>query len=128
MSMVMRLKLEEHEKCVDAHLCPVVAQPLSNVSCTDGKADEYMCSNVDLLSFVPLKDLGSEGDGADIWGWTDPETDQEYAIVGCEDGTSFVDISEPANPVVVGFLPSHTTTSLWRDIKVARKLCTNCQY
>ena len=123
MNVVMNLKLEEHDKCVEAHLCPTTAQPLSNVSCTNGKADEYRCSNVDLLSFVPLKDLGSNGDGADIWGWTDMDTGCEYAIVGCEDGTSFVDVSEPTYPRVLGFLPSHTTTSLWRDIKV----CTTMQ-
>ena len=43
---------------------------------------------------------------------------REYAIVGCEDGTSFVDVTEPTAPVVLGFLPTHTSSSLWRDIKV----------
>ena len=84
-------------------------------------ADEYECSNIDLLSFVPLKELGSRGDGNDIWGWTDPETRQEYAIVGCADGTSFVDVTDPTDPVVVGFLPTHTTSSLWRDLKVSQR-------
>ena len=101
-----------------AHECPLVAQALSDIPCTEGKADEYECSNVDLLSFVPLKDLGSNGVGNDIWGWTDPETDREYALVGCSDGTSFVDITEPTDPKVIGFLPTHTVSSNWRDIKV----------
>lgn len=114
----MNLKLEEHDKCVEAHKCPTEKPFLSNITCTDGKADEYECSNIDLLSFVPLEDLGSEGDGNDIWGWTDPETDREYAIVGCEDGTSFVDVTEPCDPKVLGFLPTYTNSSLWRDIKV----------
>ena len=86
MTIVMRLKTEDYEKCSAAHECPLVAQALSNVSCTDGKADEYECSNVDLLSFVPLKDLGSNGVGNDIWGWTDPETGREYALMGCAVG------------------------------------------
>ena len=114
----MNIKMEEHEKCVEAHKCPTEKPCLNNVTCMDGKADEYECSNVDLLSFVPLKDLGSEGDGSDIWGWTDPETGREYAIVGCEDGTSFVDVTEPCDPKVLGFLPTHTNLSYWRDIKV----------
>ena len=118
MDMIMNLKMEEHEKCVEAHKCPTKKPCLNNVTCTDGKANEYECSNIDLLSFVPLKDLGSEGDGSDIWGWTDPETGREYALVGCEDGTSFVDVTEPCDPKVLGFLPTHTNLSYWRDIKV----------
>ena len=118
MTIVMKLKEEEFAKCAAAHECPLVTQALSNIPCTGGKADEYECSNVDLLSFVPLKDLGSNGNGNDIWGWTDPETDREYAIVGCVDGTSFVDVTEPTEPQVLGFLPTHTVSSSWRDIKV----------
>ena len=118
MTIVMKLKLEDYEACHAAHKCPLVAQALSNVPCIDGKADEYECSNVDLLSFVPLRDLGSNGVGNDIWGWTDPETGREYALVGCADGTSFVDVTEPTKPQVIGFLPTHTVSSTWRDIKV----------
>ena len=121
----MKLKTEAFEKCAAAHECPLVTQALSNVPCTDGKADEYECSNVDLLSFVPLKDLGSNGDGNDIWGWTDPETGQEYAIVGCADGTSFVDVTEPMEPKVIGFLPTHTSSSIWRDMKVLNVLASS---
>ena len=85
---------------------------------SDGVANEYECKNVDLLSFVPLLELGSKGDANDIWGWTDPATKREYALVGCVDGTSFVDVTDPINPNVLGFLPSHTYSSLWRDLKV----------
>ena len=123
MPFVMKLKLEDHEKCVEERLCPTVAPALGYTTCSsDGWADKYECSNVDLLSFVPLKDLGSNGDANDIWGWTDPMTNKEYAIVGCEDGTSFVDVSVPASPQVLGFLPTHTVSSLWRDIKVSAPL------
>ena len=82
----------------------------------------FGCDNVDLLSFVPLNDLGG-GRGArlnDIWGWTDPETGVEYALVGRTDGTSFVDISNPSNPVLVGTLAltEGASPASWRDIKV----------
>ena len=40
-------------------------------------AGEYPCSNVDLAAFVPLAEMGINGDGNDIWGWTDPSTQNE---------------------------------------------------
>ena len=119
MPFVMQLKLRDHEQCVAQHRCPTVVSALDFTQCENGKADVYECSNVDLLSFVPLKDLGSNGDGNDIWGWTDPETGHEIAIVGCADGTSFVDVTEPTDPQVLGFLPTHTFSSLWRDLKAS---------
>ena len=105
---------------MEAHLCPTVVPAVSNMPCEGGKSGEYDCSNVDLLSFVPLKDLGGASTGGnDIWGWTDPETKQEYAIVCLNDGTSFVDVTDPFNPKVVAFLPTQTSNSLWRDVKVS---------
>ncbi len=89
----------------------------SNVPCANGSAGIYPCENVDLLSFVPLSGLGG-GQANDIWGWTDSVTGSEYALVGRTTGMSVVDISDPMNPVYVGNLPTHTSSSLWRDIKV----------
>jgi choice-of-anchor B domain-containing protein len=85
--------------------------------CVNGMAGEYACSGVDLQSFVSLKDLGCNGDGSDIWGWTDEEGN-EYALATCETGTSFVDITNPVSPVVLGFLPTNTVKSWWFDVKV----------
>ena len=100
------------------HLCPVSAPAMRNVPCTNGRSGEYECQNVDLLSFVPLSELGCGGDANDIWGWTDPVTKREYAMIGCMDGTSFVDVTDPINPGVLGFLRTHTVSSMWRDLKV----------
>jgi choice-of-anchor B domain-containing protein len=86
-------------------------------ACVDGHAGEYACSGVDMHSFVNLKDLGCDGDGSDIWGWTDEEGN-EYALATCESGTSFVDVTDPVNPVVLGFLPTNTFKSWWFDVKV----------
>jgi len=91
---------------------------LSAVSCASGFAGIYPCDNVDLLAFLPLNMIGG-GQGNDIWGWTDPVSGADYAIMGRTNGTSFVDISDPENPVYVGNLPGHNgSTSSWRDIKV----------
>lgn len=38
--------------------------------------------------------------------------------MGLADAASFVDISTPGTPQVLGILPSHTGSSIWRDIKV----------
>ena len=47
-------------------------------------------------------------------------TGKEYALLGRMDGTSFVDISDPANPVYVGDLPKTAQSPgvIWREIKV----------
>ena len=63
--------------------------------------------------------MGGTG-GNDIWGWSDAQTGNEYALMGMTNGVAFVDISNPENPVFLGRLPTHTGESTWRDIKVYR--------
>ena len=96
--------------------------------CTDGKAGPFDCDRVDLLSFFPNSMLKAKGQEYgihtnDLWGWTDPHDGREYALVGRIDGTSFVDVTDPSNPVLVGDLPKPPGTpssQLWRDIKTYR--------
>jgi choice-of-anchor B domain-containing protein len=95
-------------------------QPLSAMSltpCVNGSASTFPCSNTDLASFLPLNSIGG-GTGNDIWGWTDPLTGKEYALMGRSSGTSFVDISNPQQPVYLGNLPAHSANSTWRGVKV----------
>ena len=88
---------------------------------TDDPADDadgpFECSNVDLIAFVPLAEFDANQLN-DIWGWTDPETGREYALVGLSNGTEFVDVTDPMNPVLLGKLPTETVETVWRDIKV----------
>ena len=56
--------------------------------------------------------------GSDIWGWFDTQTGNEYALMGMTDGTAFVDVTDPEDPVFLGKLPTETGSSVWRDIKV----------
>ena len=88
--------------------------------CENGVADNYDCKGLDLMAFLSTSDLsnGSNTELNDIWGWTDPSTSNEYALVGLRLGTSFVDVTDPVNPFVVGVLPTQTNSSTWRDIKV----------
>ncbi|MEM8487204.1 MAG: choice-of-anchor B family protein [Bacteroidota bacterium] len=89
-------------------------------TCTNGKADAYDCNAVDLQATLSIDEMGGgrQTDGNDIWGWTDPTTGKEYALVGLSSGTAFVDISTPTAPVYLGSLDTHTNNSSWRDVKV----------
>jgi len=92
------------------------------VTCDDGWAGIFECDNLDLVAFLPVHEMGG-GRGVttnDLWGWTDPETDRDYVVQGLRDGTAFVDITEPENPVFVGKLSKTDASpaSLWRDVKI----------
>ena len=89
-------------------------------TCTNGLAGVYPCRNVDLESLTAPGSLGGGNSQLnDIWGWTDLSNGKEIAIVGRNNGTSFVDVSDSKNPVLLGFLPSHNNgQDSWRDIKV----------
>jgi choice-of-anchor B domain-containing protein len=86
-------------------------------ACTAGSAGNHGCSGISLRKRVSLADMGGVS-GNDIWGWVDPATGTEYALMGLNNGVSFVDISDPENPTIIGRLPTQTTSSAWRDIKV----------
>lgn len=90
------------------------AQP---IPCSDGMAGEYPCTDMDLYARIPVADFGS-GSGNDVWGWTDPQSGREYAIMGLRDGTGMVDVTDPANPIILGKIPTATEPSVWRDMKV----------
>ncbi len=82
----------------------------------DRIARGYPASGVALLSNV---DLGSFGElpasaGNDVWGYTSP-SGREYALMGLNNRTAFVDITDPRNPVVVDVL-EHPNTA-WSDIR-----------
>jgi choice-of-anchor B domain-containing protein len=77
--------------------------------------------NVEFRSQMPLNTIGGTTGvlGNDIWGWTDPLDGKEYALFGRTDGTSFIDVTDPLNPVYLGNLPSENGgNTAWRDIKV----------
>ena len=93
--------------------------------CTDGAVELFDCDAIELLAYVPISLLAAPEDSRGIrtndnWGWTDSETGREYALVGRNDGTAFIDITDPVNPVLIGDLPKTPgtpRTQLWRDIK-----------
>ena len=94
---------------------------LGQTPCTNGSAGDYPCNGFDLQSFISLDDMDAF-EGNDSWGWTDPQTGKEYAIMGLNNGTAFIDISNPTAPIYVGKLLTTDeyldSGQSWRDIKV----------
>ena len=103
---------------------PAIAGRDEEVPCMENAAAGFECDNVNIISFLPIKEMaGSRGSRLnDVWGWTDPETGREIAIVGRTDGTAFVDVTDPFNPLMLGDLPKTpgSRSSVWRDMKVYR--------
>jgi len=97
--------------------CSGVPQERMSEECIAGMAGMFPCRKVDLSAFIPLEEMGSTF-ANDIWGWTDPQSGREYAVIGLGDGTGFIDVTRAKNPRYLGKLPTHTVSSAWRDIKV----------
>ncbi|MCX7553431.1 choice-of-anchor B family protein [Marinicella sp. S1101] len=85
-------------------------------NCTNGTADEFSCLNIDLKGHLELAALGG-GQGSDSWGWKHQASGRYFALVGRSNGTSFVEITDPENPIFIGQLPTTLGSSAWRDIK-----------
>jgi choice-of-anchor B domain-containing protein len=90
--------------------------------CSGGFAGIYPCNNIDLKAFMPFSQIGGVNgvtEGSGCWGWTDPLTAKEYAIMGCSTHTAFVDITNPSAPIYKGKVLAHNnTSSIWREISV----------
>jgi choice-of-anchor B domain-containing protein len=88
-----------------------------------GKVEMFDCGAADLLSFLPPSKLTYDGHYipmSSLWGWTDSQTKQEWALLGRRDGSTFVDITNPTRPIAVADLPltDGARPSSWREMKV----------
>jgi choice-of-anchor B domain-containing protein len=104
-------------QAADAQIVEPV-EAMAATPCVGGMAGSYPCLDVDLMTFMPLATF-SAGSSNDVQGWTDPLDGKEYAVLGLNNGTAFIDISDPENPVYLGKLPGHNnSTSTWRELDV----------
>jgi choice-of-anchor B domain-containing protein len=87
------------------------------IPCVNGMAGIYPCDGYDLIGNIPLVNFDAQG-GNDSWGWTDSSTGKEYALMGLNNGTAFIDITDEENLIYVGKLPGTGQPISWRDIKV----------
>lgn len=88
----------------------------AQIPCENGMAGNFPCDGFDLQSQIPLVTMNSDR-ANDAWGWTDSLDGKEYAIVCLIEGTAFIDISDPNNPLYLGKLPTENNSSTWRDAK-----------
>ncbi|MFY0684122.1 MAG: choice-of-anchor B family protein [Balneola sp.] len=102
----------------------MTAMPEPTFPCEEGLSNgEYPCENIDLMAIVTPQELDGLGISAtanvrlnDIWGWTDPLTEKNYALVGLTNGVSFVDITDPTNPIVVGKLDESNISAKYKTL------------
>ena len=104
------------QKLLSVALLFVTTMAFAQTPCVNGEADGYDCNGYDLMAHMPLSTFNSSG-ANDSWGWTDPDNGNEYVLMGLENGTAFIDISDPVNSVYLGKLPTASGATTWRDIK-----------
>lgn len=93
----------------------IIINPIAK--CENGFAGEFPCNDYDLLTYISLEELGAE-EGNDCWGWVDTANKKEYALMCTNTGVTFIDITNPAEAIVLGSLKTRTVNSSWRDVKV----------
>jgi len=90
---------------------------LTSAICEGGLAGIYPCNDYNLVSLLNLSVFNAQR-ANDSWGWTDPNNNREYVLQGLNNGTAFIDISDPSTPIYLGKLPTRSGNSNWRDVKV----------
>ena len=87
--------------------------------CENGFAGEYPCNDYDLLTHISLEDIGgADTTGSNCWGWSAPASNNEYVLMSTNKGVTFIDITDPANAVILGTLKTRTENNASRNIKV----------
>jgi choice-of-anchor B domain-containing protein len=114
--------------CTDMPVCvpipgcllPAVSAPRSGDRAYPAGSLAFTSSNVTLMSQLTLPQIGGGAKGSSLYGWTDPLTHREYAIMGRSNGTAFVDVTNPTNPIYVANLAKFagSTDTDWREPKV----------
>jgi choice-of-anchor B domain-containing protein len=93
---------------------------ISIVTCSL-QAQIYPCYNISLLGIVDPETtvnwLGAGTKYSGCYGWYNPADNREYAILGSTKGNHFIEVTDPANPVVRDYVPGYTQNSLTREIK-----------
>jgi choice-of-anchor B domain-containing protein len=97
---------------------PATAQSVTQARCRNGKAGPYPCKGIDLVGYVEPSVMGGAGI-ADVWGWVDPETGKEYALLGSTGGIQILDVTNPTEPVYLGKILGKADPSLiWQEIEI----------
>ena len=115
--LLLNLSCSEDEELTSTQ--PNNSTQSSQLPCIDGLAGNYPCNGFDLMGEIDVLTLSGStaARGNDIWGWTDPSTQKEYAIAALTNSTAFIDVTDATNPIFLGRLETNSTSSIWRDVK-----------
>jgi hypothetical protein len=73
-------------------------------ACVGGTAAGFPCDRVSLLSHMSLQQMQpASSRGADLWGYTDLNTNREYVVMGLSSGVAVVDVTDPQAPQQVAY-------------------------
>jgi choice-of-anchor B domain-containing protein len=87
-----------------------------------GQSHAQASPGVRLLGQLPLTSFaGPPSIGSAIISYTSPGG-REYAIIGMSNGKHFVDVTDPTNPTVVGFVAT-PSSSAWQEMCVKNGYC-----
>jgi choice-of-anchor B domain-containing protein len=76
----------------------------------------FQSNGIQLLGWIPVSQFDpSFTSGNSCSGYVAP-SGREYAVMGLDGGTAFVEVTDPGKPVIVEVLPG--PVSLWHDMKV----------
>ncbi|KAL1496392.1 hypothetical protein AB1Y20_016347 [Prymnesium parvum] len=105
-----------------ALLCLAAAVPMPDMHMEPteppaGRTDpsEYASRRVALLAQLASSACCEGQYASDVWGFTDPSTNAEYALITYRTGMAVVDVSVPTAPALLGRVAS--PSSVWKDVK-----------
>lgn len=90
-------------------------------------AQTYPSQNISLLSnwfdstVVSEPQHGIKYNG--VFGWSHPVDGREYAIIGSTAGTYFIEVTNPAQPVMRDYVPGRRDSCVWREIQTYKNFC-----
>lgn len=86
---------------------------------------QYPASNFTLIGQLdPETGFNNQGNKySGCWGWYQAGKNKEYAILGSQAGTYWVDVTNPATPTVSAYKAGAVSGATWREIKTYQNYC-----
>ena len=109
------------DQCVSAQETWAPRSPCCATECRNPAGPEFAALDVELLGRVSLAEMSSAA-ANDVWAYVSPGG-RKYAIVGLEESTAFVDVTNPRSPILVATIPDEV--SIWSDMATYKTFAYN---